>query len=292
MKIINLEQGSKEWLDFRDKKIGASDVPIILGISPYSTPLELWKRKIGFSPALELNFAMKFGRDNESRVRELMNIALDEHFEPVVVQHEKEDWAIASLDGISKDLTKIIEIKCCGFADHELAKQSIVPEKYFPQVQWQMFVTGCRELYYCSFYKEELIFFKVEYDVEFIDKCFLACSDFNHRLLDYVPPLSTLKDRENIESDDFAIAASDYIKARETLKEAEKQEKYYKEKLLEFAKDKNRNLEGFGLKLSIVEKKGNVKWEKITKKYEIPADILDSYREESKSHWKITIDKS
>lgn len=292
MKIIELDQGSQEWLNFRMKKVGASDVPIILGISPYSTPLELWKRKLGFFPPCEVNFAMQYGRDNESKIRELMNIALNEHFEPVVVQHEKEEWAIASLDGINKNLKIIIEIKCCGFTDHELAKKGIVPEKYYPQVQWQMFVAECSDLYYCSFYKEELIFFKVQYDAKFIDKCFVACSYFNKCLCEYVPPPASLKDRENVQSDDFAICASQYIKARDTLKEAEKQEKYYKEKLLEFTKNKERNLEGFGIKLSMVEKKGNINWEEVIKKYEIPLEILDLYREETKSHWKITIDKS
>ena len=45
MKTIDIEQGSKEWHDFRAKHFTASDAPAMLGVSPYKTRIELLKEK-------------------------------------------------------------------------------------------------------------------------------------------------------------------------------------------------------------------------------------------------------
>ena len=39
---IELTQNTPEWLEFRRKKIGASDAPIILEVSTWKTPYQLW----------------------------------------------------------------------------------------------------------------------------------------------------------------------------------------------------------------------------------------------------------
>lgn len=44
---------TKEWLAWRQKGLGASDVPTILGVNPYRSPLELWAEKRGI---LEVDF--------------------------------------------------------------------------------------------------------------------------------------------------------------------------------------------------------------------------------------------
>ena len=45
MKLVSVEQGSKEWLALRNNKIGASDAPIIMGESSWTTPFQLWQIK-------------------------------------------------------------------------------------------------------------------------------------------------------------------------------------------------------------------------------------------------------
>ena len=37
----------QQWLIDRTKGIGGSDAPVILGISPYKTPYQLWQEKTG-----------------------------------------------------------------------------------------------------------------------------------------------------------------------------------------------------------------------------------------------------
>ena len=48
MKIINLEQNSFEWEINRMSGIGSSDAPSIMGVSPYTTALQLWNDKVTF----------------------------------------------------------------------------------------------------------------------------------------------------------------------------------------------------------------------------------------------------
>ncbi len=40
-----LIQNTPEWHAFRRKRIGASDAPVIMGISPWKTPYQLWIEK-------------------------------------------------------------------------------------------------------------------------------------------------------------------------------------------------------------------------------------------------------
>ena len=78
------KQNTPEWLEFRKNKIGASDIPIIMGLSPYSTPLQLWKRKLGFLEEMQMNDCMRFGNENESIIRhkvsDALNMKLDDFY--------------------------------------------------------------------------------------------------------------------------------------------------------------------------------------------------------------------
>lgn len=47
MQFLNLLQNTQEWEKFRLQKIGASDAPIIMGVSPWKTPFQLWLEKQG-----------------------------------------------------------------------------------------------------------------------------------------------------------------------------------------------------------------------------------------------------
>lgn len=58
----------QEWLDHRKSGIGSSEVATILGLNPYETPYQLWRRKLGIDPPLAENFAMKAGHYLEDAV--------------------------------------------------------------------------------------------------------------------------------------------------------------------------------------------------------------------------------
>lgn len=61
-------QDRKEWLKNRESGIGSSEVATILGLNPWETPMQLWRRKKGIDQPKEENFAMKAGHYLEDAV--------------------------------------------------------------------------------------------------------------------------------------------------------------------------------------------------------------------------------
>jgi len=68
MKLI--EHGTAEWHAERAKRVGASEVATLLGISPYETPAEMWGRKKGLLPRFDGNDATDRGQFFEAPVAE------------------------------------------------------------------------------------------------------------------------------------------------------------------------------------------------------------------------------
>ena len=55
MKIIDLHQNTPKWLEYRKHKLGASCAPIIMEVSPWSSPLMLYKEMLGLTTRPETN---------------------------------------------------------------------------------------------------------------------------------------------------------------------------------------------------------------------------------------------
>lgn len=57
-----------EWLTARKDGIGASEVATVVGLNPWETPYQLWRRKVGLDAPKQENFAMKAGHYLEDAV--------------------------------------------------------------------------------------------------------------------------------------------------------------------------------------------------------------------------------
>jgi len=283
--MSTLTQNTAQWLAWRRDKIGASDIAIILGLSPYSTPLQLWRRKLGFEEDQQTSYSMQFGHDNESRVREMLQQRFNVRIDPETCVHPEIEWASCSLDGV--DSTGMIyEIKCISEIDHEYAKSGEVPTKYYPQIQWQMFVKGTDKARYCSFNKNDLFVLEVERDDEFIKDALIAATEFYRCLVEFIPPELTEKDYVKITDDAFGLVAVRYREVKQILDEAEIQEKELKKQLVAFTDDSN--CEGYGLRLTRIQCKGAVDYEKLCKDRGITQAETDLYRKEQVGFWKIS----
>ena len=160
MKILHLEQGSKDWLVWRKAGIGASDACAIMGVSPWTTREQLLKEKRdarhgpratgGKGGGKADNGAMARGRKNEPLVRDLYRDLTDLDIPPVCCVHDDFPWFKASLDGWHEPTNLILEIKCPSWRDHTYALAKRVPDKYWPQVQHQMLLMGSDLLSYVS----------------------------------------------------------------------------------------------------------------------------------------------
>ena len=131
MKLLKLEQDTPEWHAFREGKIGASLAPVIMGVSPWSTPYQLYQEMMGVTEKRQETSAMARGKLLEKEARERFIQQTGINVVPAVGVHDKFDWLFASFDGICTDNKVVLEIKCPGQQDHETALSGKVPEKYF-----------------------------------------------------------------------------------------------------------------------------------------------------------------
>jgi putative phage-type endonuclease len=190
-----MEQGTEEWLEMRKKKVGASDTPVILGISPWKSVLTLWKEKMNLVTKLQKTYAMQRGILLEEPARQKFIEKTGIKVTPKIKVHPKHNWMMASLDGMSDDGKTIVEIKCAGRKDHSLAEEGIIPEHYVPQIQHQMEVCGVDKAFYFSFNGEEGIILEMDRDERYIRKILKCGSYFMTCMSDFVMPSEEIIDK-------------------------------------------------------------------------------------------------
>lgn len=144
-----LEDVNAQWLEARKKGVGGSEVAAIMGISKYSSPLEVWLVKTGREdqPDLSGKQAVEWGTRLEPVVAEKFQELHPELKveEPGCMFVSKErPWAFASVDRVVEDMKGckgILEIKTVG---SRAAKDwdEWVPDYYMTQVVHYMAVTG------------------------------------------------------------------------------------------------------------------------------------------------------
>lgn len=66
--IVIRPKDRDEWLEYRKDGIGSSEVATILGLNPWETPYQLWRRKKGLDAPKDETFAMKAGHYLEDAV--------------------------------------------------------------------------------------------------------------------------------------------------------------------------------------------------------------------------------
>ena len=150
-------QNDADWLKWRCDGIGGSDVPIIMGLSSYSTRKKLlmekakrlWKEQ-------EYNYILELGHRAEEHQRKLLTVNSGVLFEDKVVDNPVIEskvypWLRASLDGyVPRLLNNVVgtpyiwEHKLVGRKKYEKIQDGICPDDFFVQIQHQLFVSATR----------------------------------------------------------------------------------------------------------------------------------------------------
>ncbi|TKX28233.1 lambda-exonuclease family protein [Campylobacter estrildidarum] len=146
-KIIELEQGSKEWLEFRKGKIGASMVASCVGIKGAFLSKEEAKNIIlGLKEAYQ-NKAMKNGIAYESLIRAKAEFTHFTSIKPVVLQSLENEMFMASLDGVDEN-GDIYEFKYSN-KEFDFVKTNNKPSDiYYAQVQFQLYISGVKKCFF------------------------------------------------------------------------------------------------------------------------------------------------
>lgn len=276
-----LIQQTEEWLQVRKDKIGSSDAPVIMEVSPWKTPYQLWEEKL-LPKKQSKNRAMERGLVLEEKARERFSDMTGLLVGPDVIFHPKRSWMMASLDAIDVERKHIAEIKCPGSEDHELAKKGEVPVKYFPQIQHQLEVCELEMAHYFSFDGENGVLVKVYRDDKYIRKLVEKEEEFLECVYDLIAPKLTERDYVNKEDDIWNMAASEWLSISQELSSLEKREKELRDLLISMCQ--KQNSKGGGIKVSRFMRKGAVDYAKIP---ELQHVNLEQYRKAPVECWKI-----
>ena len=151
-KIIRPES-REEWLKYRESGIGSSEVATIVGLNPWESPYQLWRRKLGLDPAKQENFAMKAGHYLEDAVAQFWH----DETGCEIIKRSAIDWLIINTEKpymrVSPDRTYWLTglphnaqnkgILECKTTQMHVDEDSI-PKYWLVQLQYQLGVMGLK----------------------------------------------------------------------------------------------------------------------------------------------------
>jgi len=277
--MSNLIQNTEPWYLARKSRIGASDVPIILGLSRFKTAFELWEQKLGLSEDKTSEFATSRGRNLEGIAREHYELHTGIKMIPTVFFHKDFNYFMASLDGWSEEKKLVLEVKNPGKEDHETARDGKVPLHYMAQIQFQMFVADTDKAHYWSFDGQDGHLVHVQADEKYILETILpAAHAFKHMIDTKNPPALTEKDYKNFQNPGLIELLGSYSTKLIELKEKKSEVDKMKEEIFSLAFSEHPRIQIGNVKIVSSFRKGHVDYGKIP---EIKGVDLEKYRKKS-----------
>lgn len=171
-------QRSEAWLKYRQKKLGASDVPTVMGYSEYKTRIELWEEKTGQRAPFAGNWATERGTKAEPEIRKMYELQTGHVLTQPVVEYKEWPTLIASLDGLTQCETKVVEFKYPSKAKFEMALAGKIPEIHAVQMQVQMLCAGVTEGDYVSYNGSEIAIVPITRDDKLCEEIVRECKLF------------------------------------------------------------------------------------------------------------------
>jgi putative phage-type endonuclease len=212
--IVQLVQGSAEWLAYRHKLRNASETAAVLGISPWVTPYQLWLLKTERAET-SVNVAMRRGTELEPAARAAYEAQTGHVMQPLVLQ---DGVYSASLDGITLEGDLVLEIKCpyrgTESALWQQASAGEAPPHYRAQIQHQLMVSGAATAHFWIYSEASGLVLEVQRDEVAIDQLRTAWDAFQVFLDTDSPPPLTDADTVLRGDADWAAAAAAYKTAK------------------------------------------------------------------------------
>lgn len=287
-----LQQDTPEWLQKRKECVTASDIPVIMGLSPYMTPYQLWQEKVGLSEPCPTNSAMQRGKDLEVVARKHLEKTYDIKLENPCVFHPDHPWLMASLDAYGDNpgvwfKRLLAEIKCLCLEKHQNALAGKIDPMYLYQMQAQMLITGMDVNLYCSYYpghSEEYALLSVQREESVCQEILKAAMAFYRCMTLMEPPELSERDYRTREDETWNRHARSFLNLKSQIKQLE--ESLEQEKRLLIDLSGGLPTQGCGLKISKSQRAGNVDYTKVP---ELKGVNLDAYRKPFSEFWKVCI---
>ncbi|AFC28367.1 hypothetical protein PM3016_1442 [Paenibacillus mucilaginosus 3016] len=150
LKLVSVKDMPREdWLEYRRKGIGGSDVAPICELSKYKSPMAVYLDKIGELPPLEDNDKMKAGRMLEPLIAKWFTEetgirVMQQHS---IFKHREHDFMLANIDRWVIGKNEGLEIKNTSEYNRDEWAGDKVPVEYMLQCNHYMAVTGAERWY-------------------------------------------------------------------------------------------------------------------------------------------------
>jgi putative phage-type endonuclease len=283
--IVKLVQGSAEWHEQRRTHRNASDTPIVLGLSPWTTPYQLWQQKLGLTKQ-EVNAAMLRGTELEPAARAAYERRTGLTMQPLVMVDG--DYS-ASLDGLTLAGDRLVEIKCPYQGRDSALWKSVqerrLPEHYQLQVQHQLMVAKADIADVYLFDGTEGVIFPVAPDESTWPRIHEGWDAFSRFVTDAQAPPLTDRDTRIRDDPEWLSAAAAYLELRtayDALSARCDEAKAQLTGLASHAKE-----QGGGVSVSRFWKRGNIEYKRVL---ELATVDLEQYRGPSREETRVQID--
>jgi putative phage-type endonuclease len=282
--IVKLVQGSAEWHEHRRMHRNASETPIVLGVSPWTTPYQLWQQKLGLSTP-EINHAMLRGTELEPAARAAYERLTGLTMQPLVMVDGEYS---ASLDGLTLAGERLVEIKCpLKGRDSTLwqaVQQRRLPEFYAWQVQHQLMVTRADIADVYVFDGTEGVIFPVAPDEGAWPRIHAAWDAFAPYIAEKQAPPLTDRDTRARDDPEWLDAAARYVALRTAYDELSAKCDEAKAGLIRLAQHSRE--QGGGVSVTRLWKRGAIDYKRISELSDVD---LELYRGGGREEIRVTL---
>lgn len=183
--VVNLQQGTTEWLEWRSNGIGASDAPAIMGENPWKSSAHLLSEKLGTAKIFGGNAAMARGTTLEPEARKRYETISQVRVAPACLQSNKHKWQRASVDGLAANGSVVVEIKCGESVYKKTSINRQVPSYYIGQLQHILAVTDLPHIdFFCWLPTLPEIHLCIKRDDHYIARLIVAEQEFWQQLIE------------------------------------------------------------------------------------------------------------
>lgn len=201
------EQGTDKWLEWRKQGITATEAAVIMHPSYGRSAMTVYTDKLGITEQDQSDEKgyFEWGHILEDDLVEKFKKAHPEFTDFSTGRLYQRDWCKCSLDAQCRDEhgePVIVECK----SGQRIDKWDPIPQNYFAQIQWQMYVTGIRRGFFAVIIAEDGWHYferEVKYDEEFVKGMLERC----HLVWDAIQIKTPPKLFSDAEADKDAINA-------------------------------------------------------------------------------------
>ncbi len=176
-----------EQQDIRAKGIGASEVAALVGLDPYRSPIDIWRRKVEGERS-EANNHTRRGRFLERAILDWYAAETGRAIRPgSTAAYRRNPLVLATPDAMAAD--RVIEAKAPSWRTAHEWEDGSVPERYVAQTTQQMIVAGVEIADVVAYVDEQLSIVTLHLDPELAASLVEAIDTFwNKYVLTRTPP--------------------------------------------------------------------------------------------------------